>query len=339
MKTWVLTLVLVISSSVMAANPAGVPAEGKTPGQMREDNGLKMPLHWCPPGSFVMGSPDTEAGRDSYETEHKVTLTKGFWMAETETTQGQWSAVMNTSLRDQAMKMLEDETLYRDGGRDKTLREALGVPKSARSLPSICAAQAPNIPMYYVSWDDAVAFCRTLTEKERKAGRLPPGMAYSLPTEAQWEYACRARTSTATYAGEMFVLGENNAPVLNDIAWYGGNSSVGYKGAGWTTPNWPNQAFPGKIAGPRRVGQKKANAWGLKDMLGNMYEWVSDFSAIPTTDPAVDPQGPPTGHAHPYRGGAWNHYATMCRAAKSFEAPPTYRKHNLSFRVVLVRKD
>lgn len=335
MKSYLSLFVLLVCNGVCAA----VPGEGQTAGQRREDNGLKMPLRWCPPGEFFMGSPDSEQGRDGYEALHQVKLTRGFWMAETELTQGQWSEVMNTSLRDQAMKLLEDERLYPDGGRNKTLREALGVPKSVKSLPLICAAQAQNIPMYYVSWDDAVAFCTRLTQRERKAGRLPAGMIYAMPTEAQWEYACRARTTTATYAGEMFATGENNAPVLNDIAWYGGNSSVGYKGAGWTTVNWPNQAFPGRIAGPRRVGQKKANAWGLLDMLGNMYEWVSDYSAVPTSEPVTDPVGPSTGTAHPYRGGAWNHYATMCRAAKSFEAPPTYRKHNLGFRVVMVRAD
>jgi formylglycine-generating enzyme required for sulfatase activity len=136
----------------------------------------------------------------------------------------------------------------------------------------------------------------------------------------------------------MTVLGENNAPILNDIAWYGGNSSVGYKGAGWTTPNWPNQAFPGKLAGPRRVGQKQANAWGLKDTLGNLYEWVLDFAAVYPVGEATDPRGPATGGGHPYRGGSWKHYATMSRAAKSFEAIPTYRSNDLGLRVVMVKE-
>ncbi|MBL9113687.1 MAG: formylglycine-generating enzyme family protein [Verrucomicrobiaceae bacterium] len=328
--------------SLHAQKPAEMPldaemtAEGHFPGQSRKDNAPGIIFHWCPPGEFMMGSPQDEPGRDNYEVMHPVKLTKGFWLAETEVTQGQWEAVTSTSLKDQARKMLADEALYPHGGRDITLREALGAAPGKQAVASVTAAQAPNIPMYYVSWDDAVAFCAKFTDKERKAGRLPPGMVYALPTEAQWEYSCRAGTTTATYAGEMTVLGENNAPILNDIAWYGGNSSVGYRGAGWTTENWPNQAFPGKIAGPRRVGQKTANPWGLKDMLGNLYEWVSDYSAVPTEAPAIDPIGPPTGTAHPYRGGAWKHYATMCRAAKSFEAVPTLRSNDLGFRVALV---
>jgi formylglycine-generating enzyme required for sulfatase activity len=181
-------------------------------------------------------------------------------------------------------------------------------------------------------------FCTELTSQERRAGRLPAGCVYSLPTEAEWEYACRAGTSTATYAGELKVLGENNAPVLNKIAWYGGNSGEGYNGPGWTTIGWPDQAFPNKRAGPRRVGQLQANAWGLKDMLGNLYEWVFDYSSVYPEEEVTDPRGPATGSGHPYRGGSWNHYAVQCRAAKSYEAVPTYRANDLGFRVALVKK-
>lgn len=317
---------------------AEVRFEGYAPGQSRSDNSIKMTLHWCPPGTFMMGSPANEPGRDAYETPHRVRLTRGFWMGETEVTQEQWTAVTGRSLRQQAQLMLADETLYPFNGKKITLREASNAAGGMKDIASVCAATAPNIPIYYVSWDDAMMFCDQLTIKERKAGRLPTGCIFSLPTEAQWEYACRAGTTTATYAGDMKVLGENNAPVLNKIAWYGGNSSLNYKGAGWTTSHWPNQAFPGKVAGPRRAGQLEANAWGLKDMLGNLYEWVLDYSSVYPEDEAVDPAGPPTGSGHPYRGGAWNHYATMCRAAKSFEAVPTYRVHHLGFRAALVRK-
>jgi formylglycine-generating enzyme required for sulfatase activity len=311
---------------------------GYSPGQSRSDNGVKLVLRWCPPGAFVMGSPEDEPGRDAYEKQHRVRLTQGFWLGETEVTQEQWTAVTGRTLRQQAEQMLADETLYPFNGKKITLREASKAADGKGDVASVCAATAPNIPIYYVSWDDATAFCAELTTKELRAGRLPSGCVYALPTEAQWEYACRAGSTTATYAGAMKVLGENNAPVLNKIAWYGGNSSVGYKGAGWTTIGWPHQAFPGKLAGPRRVGQQEANTWGLKDMLGNLYEWVADFSSDYPDGEVVDPLGPATGSGHPYRGGAWNHYATMCRAAKSFEAVSTYRVNCLGFRVALVRK-
>ncbi len=331
-------LISLLLSVVGSLHAEAVAMEGSKPGQSRSDNEVKMPLRWCPPGEFIMGSPKDEPGRDDYETPHKVTLTKGFWMGETEVTQGQWLAVTNFSLSAQAQKMLDDENLYPVNGKQMTLRDASKAGDGMDVIASVCAATAPNIPIYYVSWDDVTDFCIQLTIKERSSNRLPAGWRYALPTEAQWEYACRAGTTTATYAGNMKVLGENNAKVLNDIAWYGGNSSVGYKGAGWTTVNWPNQAFPGKFAGPRRVGQHKANAWGLKDTLGNLYEWVADFSALYTEADVVDPLGPATGVNHPYRGGAWKHYATMSRAAKSFEAPPTYRVNDLGFRVALVRE-
>jgi formylglycine-generating enzyme len=311
--------------------------EGYTAGQSRVDNGLNLKLRWCPPGQFVMGSPPSEPGRDAYEKQHPVRLTKGFWMGETEVTQQQWTDVTGKSLRQQAQLMLADDTLYPHGGKQMTLRDAYNG-GDAGNVSRVCAATAPTIPMYYVSWDDAMMFCARLTSQELRAGRLPTGCIYSLPTEAQWEYACRAGTTTATYAGEMKVLGENNGPVLDKIAWYGGNSGRGYKGAGWTTLGWPNQAFPATVAGPRRVGQLEPNAWGLRDMLGNLYEWVFDFSSLYPDGEAVDPRGPNTGSGHPYRGGAWGHYAVQCRAAKSYEAVSTLRENDLGFRVALVRK-
>lgn len=85
-------------------------------------------------------------------------------------------------------------------------------------------------------------------------------------------------------------------------------------------------------------GGDQPNAWGLRDVLGNLYEWVSDFSTVCGPEEVTDPTGPEKGQNHPYRGGSWNHYTSMCRAAKSFEAPPTYRVHHLGFRVVMVKE-
>ncbi len=131
------------------------------------------------------------------------------------------------------------------------------------------------------------------------------------------------------------MLGENNAPMLDKIAWYGGNSSVGYKGAGWATIKWPHQAFPGKLAGPRRVGQKQANAWGLKDMLGNVYEWVFDFSTVPDGED-VDPRGPATGPAIP-TAEARGITMPPCPARPNPSKLPPPTVNSLGFRVALVK--
>jgi formylglycine-generating enzyme required for sulfatase activity len=328
---WIIPLMWTVALALpMRAEPA---FEGGHGGEPRSDNALKMVLHWCPAGEFVMGSPEGEPGRDQDEGQHRVKLTQGFWLGETEVTQAQWAAVTGGSLREQARKMLDDPRLYLMGGKEVTLRQASNAQRN--ELASVCAAEAPNIPIYYVSWDDAAEFCTKLTSTERAAKRLPSGAIYALPTESQWEYACRAGTTTATYAGDMVVLGENNAPVLNKIAFYGGNSSVGYKGRGWTTQNWPKQAFPGKLAGPRRVGQKQPNPWQFRDMLGNLYEWVDDFSGYYPQRDVVDPRGPATGEKKIFRGGSWNHYATMSRAARRFEEIPTIRLNYIGFRVAL----
>ena len=306
---------------------------GQRPGQLREDNRAGLRLRWCPPGEFVMGSPLDEPGRDEDEDQHPVRLTRGFWLGETEVTQGQWQAVMGTDLRDQARRLLADPTVYRMGGKDVTLRDVTQ-PHGRDEAASICAAEAPNVAMYYVSWDDAVTFCRRLTAAEKTAGRLPRDAEYALPTESQWEYACRAGTTTTTYAGAMTVLGNNNVPVLHGIAWYGGNSGLNYGGRGWST-NFPDQAFPSQRAGPRRVGQLEPNAWQLRDMLGNLYEWVQDYSGYYPQRPVTDPTGPATGEKRLFRGGSWNHYGTMCRAARRFEEIPTIRLNYIGFRVAL----
>ena len=306
---------------------------GQRAGQLRTDNGAGLNMRWCPPGQFVMGSPEGEPGRDDDEHQHRVTLSRGFWLGETEVTQKQWETVMGSTLRDQARKMLDDPTVYRMGGKDVTLRQ-VAKPQGRDEAFSVCAAEATEVPIYYVSWEDAVDFCRRLTQREKAAKRLPRDAVYALPTESQWEYACRAGTTTTTYAGAMEVLGKNNAPVLHGIAWYVGNSSVKYGGRGWEV-FYPERAFGGRLAGPRRVGQLQPNPWQLKDMLGNLYEWVEDYSGYYPQRDVSDPTGPTQGEKKLFRGGSWNHYGTMCRAARRFEDIPTIRLNYIGFRVAL----
>ncbi|MBS0656874.1 MAG: SUMF1/EgtB/PvdO family nonheme iron enzyme [Verrucomicrobia bacterium] len=298
---------------------------GEKAGERRVIGGI--PFRWCPQGEFVMGSPTGEAGRDTDEVRHTVTLTRGFWLAETEVTVGQWKRLMNTTLRQQVVKALRDDTKYTINGKSQTLRELWGM--KIDSDPAGCLGpEGDNVPMHYVNWQEAQSWCAKLPE-------VPDGWTATLPTEAQWEYACRAGTREATPAGDLRIVGENNAPVLDEIAWYGGNSSVGFKGTGWDTSGWKEKQYPGGNAGPRDVAGKKPNAWGLHDMIGNVWEWCADgfeaYSGKDEVDPVVR-----TGANRVYRGGGWNSDARGCRSAYRDGSAPGYRYEILGFRPAVV---
>ncbi len=199
--------------------------------------------------------------------------------------------------------------------------------------------------MENVTWSDAVAFCRLLTEMESAGGRLPAGYVFDLPTEAQWEYACRAGTRSALYTGDIKILGLNNAPALDEIAWYGGNSSESFEGTGVDTSSWKEKQYPGGEAGPHMVGKKKPNKWGFFGMLGNVREWCKDscdldpkeFTLI--TDTYVDGIKDPCsmkGGQRVFRGGSWRSSARGCRAANRKSYAPSYSGGSLGFRVALV---
>ena len=127
------------------------------------------------------------------------------------------------------------------------------------------------VPVESVSWDDAKEFIEALNKLSGKK-------RFRLPTEAEWEYACRAGTTTAVYNGNMEILGERNAPILDSIAWYGGNSGVDYDG-GYDSSGWNEKQYEHSKAGVHPVGRKLPNSWGLYDMIGNVYEWVEDDGA------------------------------------------------------------
>lgn len=243
----------------------------------------------------MMGSPVGEYGRstnkdEASHAEHQrmVRITKGFWIGETEVTQGQWRKLMHMDgVIGFCSRMLSDPNLYKfpdiKNGRLEykwvTRREGLNL--ASESTPSgICATPADDVPMYYVDWYDAVEFCRDLTELERRNGRIPDGYEYRLPTRAEWEYACRAGSTTALPCGlEIDAIGENNCPALDKIAWYSGNSSFGFgTGTGWTRDHIKDPQDRGARAAPRVVKTKKPNDWGVYDMLGNVAEWCADYS-------------------------------------------------------------
>jgi formylglycine-generating enzyme required for sulfatase activity len=238
-------------------------------------NSVGMLLAPIPAGTFMMGSPETEKGREfngsssSSEQQHKVTITKPFYMQTMEVTQGQWKAVMGTE------------------------------PWKGKQF----VKEGTNYAVSYVIWDDAVAFCKKLSEKE--------GKTYRLPTDAEWEYACRAGTKTTWSFG-------NDEKVLGDYAWYRENAAdiVGERH-------------------PHQVGLKKPNAFGLYDMHGNVSEWCHDYyeKDYYKQSPEQDPQGPASGSYHVLRNGAWNFITRSTRSAWR-RVGLDIRMNNIGFRVV-----
>lgn len=318
------------------AHASATAQEVARPAGTEFSNRLGMTLCWCPPGHIVLGSPEQEEGREARERVFHAHFSQGFWMGKHEVSQEEWSRVTGRDLRAQARRFLRDETLYLLEGRPMTLREWKGFERD-EDPASLLGAESPRIPVYYVSWEECVEFCERLTEMEQKSGQLPQGWHYRLPTEAEWEYACRAGSSGAIYSGPLRILGQLNGPELDGVSWYGGNSSVGYSGKGWDTAHWPEKQYPVGKAGPRRAGMKKPNAWGLHDMLGNVWEWCWDWSGDHPEGVARDWCGPESGTERVCRGGSWISPARSCRCATRYSERPTLRSFDLGLRVVLSR--
>jgi formylglycine-generating enzyme required for sulfatase activity len=178
--------------------------------------------------------------------------------------------------------------------------------------------QSPTRPVEQVSWNDCHEFVARLN------GRLD-GSELALPSEAQWEYACRAGTTTATYAGDLEILGANNAPLLDAIAWYGGNCGVGFElPDGYDASGWPEKQYAFERGGTRPVGLKRPNGWGLYDMLGNVWEWCADEYKPNAGGGALAERV--------VRGGSWSGDAWGVRAACRRRRGPGDRVGNLGFR-------
>jgi formylglycine-generating enzyme required for sulfatase activity len=206
----------------------------------------------------------------------------------------------------------------------------------------------PKRPVELVSWQDAVEFARKLNERMSEGypsdGRkLVEGwdrLMFRLPTEAEWEYACRAGTTWDTYAGDLEILGDANAPLLDSIAWYGGNSGHEYdlKKLHSLDREWLKlRQYPEKTGGTRKAGLKKPNSFGLFDMIGNVWEWCHDwYGAYPTelTEPMVDPTGPKEGTFRVFRGGSWDSPAGNLRSASRSRLAPHGQAEYLGFRLL-----
>ena len=182
-------------------------------------------------------------------------------------------------------------------------------------------------PVEQVSFEDCARFLETLNAQR-------PGLGARLPTEAEWEFGCRAGDERATYAGDLDLLGANNAPVLDGIAWYGGNSGVDFElSNGWDSRHWKEKQYPHERAGTHEVGQKRANGFGLHDMLGNVLEWCGDWYGAYPSGRVVDPRGPEGGSGRVVRGGSWLSYARDVRAAYRSRYDPDNRIYYLGFRL------
>ncbi|MCS5583799.1 MAG: formylglycine-generating enzyme family protein [Pseudomonadales bacterium] len=234
--------VFVLLISLMSSGDAGPVASNLPPVVTSPSitNTIGMSLKEIPAGTFMMGSPETEKDRDGDEPQHKVTITKPFYMQTTEVTQGQWKAVMGTE------------------------------PWKGKEY----AKEGPDYAASFVSWDAAVAYCKKLSEAE--------GKTYRLPTEAEWEYACRAGTQTTWSFG-------NDEKELGDYAWYDENvRDIGEEYA-------------------HQVRLKKPSAFGLYDIHGNVFEWCYDYYGEDyyKQSPEKDPPGPASGSFRVVRGGSW----------------------------------
>jgi formylglycine-generating enzyme required for sulfatase activity len=229
-----------------------------------------LEMIWVEPGTFMMGSPTTESGRSTSETQHQVTLTQGFYLGKYEVTQAQYAAVMT------------------------------GNSDGLSATPSYYSNN-PNRPVEKVSWNDIQDFLARLNQSE--STNIPTDWTYVLPTGAQWEYACRAGTTTAYSWGDSI------------------SSS--------------NANYNRNIGSTQDVGQYSPNAWGFFDMHGNVSEWIADWdsSSYYRSNAVTDPTGPASGSTRVIRGGSWGNTGPVLRSAFRGISSPSARSYDFGFRV------
>jgi formylglycine-generating enzyme required for sulfatase activity len=240
-----------------------------------------------PAGTFLMGSPAEEPGHCADERpRHEVTITRPFYLGVYPVTQAQFQTLLGTNPSHFC--------------------------RSGRGKEQVKGEDTSLFPVEKVTWGSAVAFCRKLSDKERE------GRVYRLPTEAEWEYACRAGKN-----GEPFAFG---ASLSATHASFDGSQPLG------------SDAFDGPyLKRPTAVGSYPPNAFGLFDMHGNVWEWCQDWYALDyyAESPADDPRGPEHGEQRILRGGCWNSSAARCRSAYRGRSEPGSHVYRFGFRVLL----
>jgi formylglycine-generating enzyme required for sulfatase activity len=278
---WMVALSSLMAVLLLEGPPQAQTKEKKKP-EKSITNSLGMKLMLIPEGKFTMGSPTDEKERYDDELQHEVTIPKAFYMGAYEVTQEEYTKII---------------------GNNNCHFSANGYGRN-----QVKGLDTNKFPMEMVSFHEAVSFCEKLSakEEEKKAGRT-----YRLPTEAEWERACRGGAKTQV----PFHFGK----------------TISSKGANIATA----------ITRPCKVGSYKPNAFGLYDMHGNVCEWCSDWydKDYYESSPKKGPTGPKSGYSRIHRGGSWAYYARNCRSAARDNADPNGRYHDLGFRVVMEVSD
>jgi formylglycine-generating enzyme required for sulfatase activity len=271
-----------------------------------------------------MGSPLTEAGRYDFEgPQHEVEISKDFYMGKYAVTRGQFRQFVEAATYKTGAEKHNGGVGYieTDGGKGALL------PDDRFSWRRTGFEYTDEHPVVNVSWNDAKAFCDWLGRKEKKS--------YRLPTEAEWEYACRAGTRTRFYSGD-------NESSLHAVA----NVADQRLKAKWDYSNQPKELRKELSAGSwfvnwddgyaftAPVGQFQPNLWGLYDMHGNVREWCSDWADYYRLSPRTDPEGPKDGKSRILRGGSWFYGPRNCRSAARLEGDARGRFPDIGFRVV-----
>jgi formylglycine-generating enzyme required for sulfatase activity len=282
---------------------------GRVAGEVREwVPSLGMKFAWCPAGSFQMGSPASEVGRDDDELQHTVWLSEGFWLGQTEVTRGQFSRFVSAK-----GYVTECERDGKGGyGFDS---EGNWLQRPVYTWRNAGFSQTDDHPVVNVSWNDAAAFCEWLSRTE--------GKRFRLPTEAEWEYACRAGTNSAYYNG-------NDPESLTQVG------NVADSTAKKKHPEYSAVSTNDGYVYTCPVGLFRANSLNLFDMHGNLFEWCSDwYAGYDVVAELSDPQGPSDGTHKVRRGGGWGNQAWSCRSAVRRRSVSSDRGTGLGFRVLL----